>query len=132
MTDLDWRDRAECIGVEPELFFPVGHGGLAERQIAAAKAVCFDCPVTIECLEWALENGVAGVWGGLDDDERAELLKPQPHERRPNRPTQDEKFGTYSGVGRHRRRREALCQDCRDARTAYERHRKRRQRKASA
>jgi len=37
---------------------------------AAAKAVCASCPLRASCLEWALRNGMCGVWGGTDDAER--------------------------------------------------------------
>lgn len=67
----DWRHRAVCRDMDPELFFPVGNSGPAMAQTANAKAVCADCPVATECLDWALESGQdAGVWGGLSEDER--------------------------------------------------------------
>jgi WhiB family redox-sensing transcriptional regulator len=67
----DWMDRAACRDVDPELFFPVGTGVLAERQTSRAKAVCRRCPVRSECLRWAQHHSQDdGVWGGLDPDER--------------------------------------------------------------
>ena len=54
---MDWRHRAICRDEDPELFFPVGNSGPALLQIAEAKAVCQRCPVTSECLSWALETG---------------------------------------------------------------------------
>jgi WhiB family redox-sensing transcriptional regulator len=72
----EWRERAACRDVDPELFLPIGHGPAAEAQIAEAKAVCARCPVVQECLAWALETGQdAGVWGGLTEDERRELRR---------------------------------------------------------
>ncbi|WP_050545527.1 WhiB family transcriptional regulator [Mycobacteroides abscessus] len=68
---MDWRHKAVCRDEDPELFFPVGNSGPALAQIADAKLVCNRCPVTTECLTWALESGQdAGVWGGLSEDER--------------------------------------------------------------
>ncbi|WP_419186651.1 WhiB family transcriptional regulator [Mycobacteroides abscessus] len=50
--------------------------GPALAQIADAKLVCNRCPVTTECLTWALESGQdAGVWGGLSEDERRALKR---------------------------------------------------------
>jgi len=44
------------------------------RQTLRAKAVCAQCPVRSECLEWALETAQPhGVWGGLDEQEREHL-----------------------------------------------------------
>ena len=54
---MDWRHEAICRDEDPELFFPVGNSGPALSQIAQAKLVCHRCPVTSECLKWALETG---------------------------------------------------------------------------
>ncbi|MGZ4109289.1 MAG: WhiB family transcriptional regulator [Actinomycetota bacterium] len=71
-----WIDQARCIGEDPELFFPMGAPRLVTTQTARAKAVCRDCPVRIECLEWSLVTAQdAGVWGGLDEEERRELRR---------------------------------------------------------
>lgn len=68
---MDWRHRAACRDEDPELFFPIGTSGPALLQVEQAKAVCRRCPVTAECLSWALETGQdAGVWGGMSEDER--------------------------------------------------------------
>src|SRR6266536_1082482 len=68
---MDWRHRARCRDVDPELFFPVGTTGPAEAQVQAAKAICALCPVREECLQWALDTAQdAGVWGGLSEEVR--------------------------------------------------------------
>ena len=54
---MDWRHKAICRDEDPELFFPVGTSGPAIAQIADAKLVCNRCPVTAECLSWALDSG---------------------------------------------------------------------------
>ncbi len=62
---MDWRHRAACRDVDPELFFPIGNTGPAILQIEEAKQVCRRCDVTDACLRWALESGQeSGVWGG--------------------------------------------------------------------
>jgi WhiB family redox-sensing transcriptional regulator len=69
-----WRFQARCADQDPDLFFPVGSSGPAVRQTMLAKAVCAQCPVRAECLEWALETAQPhGVWGGLDEQERERL-----------------------------------------------------------
>lgn len=61
---------AECAGEDPELFFP--DDAQASESTARAKAVCARCPVRAECLKWAIDNRQThGIWGGLDESERA-------------------------------------------------------------
>jgi len=68
---MNWREDAACGDADPDLFFPIGTTGNALRQIDEAKRICRFCPVRIQCLAWALENGVPdGVWGGATEDER--------------------------------------------------------------
>jgi WhiB family redox-sensing transcriptional regulator len=70
-ADDEWRDRALCRDTDPSLFFPVGTTGLALVQIDHAKQVCRQCPVTQECLDFALAtNQDSGIWGGLSEEER--------------------------------------------------------------
>jgi len=66
-----WIERARCVGEDPELFFPVGTSAPAVEQTRRAKSVCRECPVIEVCLAWALDTCQdAGVWGGLDEEER--------------------------------------------------------------
>ena len=68
---MTWRDRATCLGEDPELFFPIGNTGPSLVQIEEAKTICGRCEVVDTCLRWAIESGAdTGVWGGLSDDER--------------------------------------------------------------
>jgi hypothetical protein len=55
---MNWREDAACGDADPDLFFPIGTTGNALRQIDEAKRICRFCPVHIQCLAWALENGV--------------------------------------------------------------------------
>jgi WhiB family redox-sensing transcriptional regulator len=76
VTRMDWRHRALCRDEDPELFFPIGTTGPAERQTEAAKGVCRSCAVVTDCLQWAMETGQdAGIWGGLTEDERRTLKR---------------------------------------------------------
>ncbi len=81
---MDWRHRALCRDEDPELFFPIGTTGPALTQVEKAKQVCGRCPVTQDCLIWALETGQdAGVWGGTSEEERRAIkrseFQPQLH-----------------------------------------------------
>lgn len=80
---LEWRDLAACNGFDPELFFPAGETGPAADQIRQAKRVCAGCEVQEDCLTYAIEtNQVAGVWGGLTEDERRPVRRRWLAERR--------------------------------------------------
>ncbi len=62
---------ANCLGVDPELFFP--EQGASTRE---AKEVCRGCQVREECLESALQNNEKfGIWGGLSARERRRILR---------------------------------------------------------
>ena len=74
-----WFERAGCAGEDPEVFFPVGTTPAALAQVRMAKSICARCPVSTECLRWALEtNQDAGVWGGLTEVERRALKRGGP------------------------------------------------------
>ncbi len=70
---MTWRDRAECSGSDPDLFFPSAGGTPA--QIRKAKAICDTCPVTVDCLDYQLQADTTmhsdwGIWGGTGPRER--------------------------------------------------------------
>lgn len=67
----DWRDRAACRDVDPDLFFPVGTSGPAQEQTKRAKALCVRCQVTDDCLTFALLALPEGIAGGMTAAERA-------------------------------------------------------------
>jgi WhiB family redox-sensing transcriptional regulator len=73
----DWQLSAACRGVDSSLFFhPEGERGAARSsREQSAKEVCTRCPVRAECASHALAvREPYGVWGGLTEDEREELL----------------------------------------------------------
>lgn len=73
--ETDWRQRANCKEIpDPDVFFPIGTTGTALDQIEQAKAICRQCNVQHDCLEWAIAtHQESGVWGGLSEDERKSL-----------------------------------------------------------
>ena len=75
-ADYSWRRESLCADTDPELFFPIGTTGQALLQIAKAKSVCCECPVHVECLEFALEtNQDTGIWGGTSEEERRQIRR---------------------------------------------------------
>ena len=68
---LAWQARANCMGVDPELFFP--ERGSSTRE---AKEVCRGCVVRVECLEFAIANSEKfGIWGGMSERERRRVRR---------------------------------------------------------
>ncbi len=66
-----WQSRANCMGVDPELFFP--ERGSSTRE---AKEVCRGCVVREDCLEFAIANGEKfGIWGGMSERERRRVRR---------------------------------------------------------
>jgi WhiB family redox-sensing transcriptional regulator len=73
-----WQDEANCLGVDPDLFFP--ERGASTRE---AKEVCRGCVVREDCLEFALANGEKfGIWGGMSERERRRIRRQRALARR--------------------------------------------------
>ena len=66
-----WMRRGACRGLGVDAFF-------AEDKAtqAGARAVCEDCPVRAECLDFALgDRTVTGIWAGTDDRQRRAIRR---------------------------------------------------------
>jgi WhiB family redox-sensing transcriptional regulator len=71
LEERPWAAYAACRQADPEQFFSTD-----EDDMAAAVRICRGCPVTNECLEWALETRVRyGIWGGTTERERRRMLR---------------------------------------------------------
>jgi WhiB family transcriptional regulator, redox-sensing transcriptional regulator len=73
-----WQLRAACRGPESTLFFPPPASERKEEREARetkAKSICAQCVVQRDCLDYALDiREPHGIWGGLNEHERRELL----------------------------------------------------------
>ena len=66
-----WRTDAACHGIDPDVFFPERGDAAGMR---AAKAICANCRVRSDCLDYAIENHEReGVWGGTAAKERRRI-----------------------------------------------------------
>jgi len=78
LPDLDtarfrpsWQRRAACRGEGTDAFF--ARHGADDR---AGKAICAGCPVSADCLEYALADpGLRGVWGGTSERTRQTMRR---------------------------------------------------------
>lgn len=90
-----WPDAGACNGHPyPELWDTckeeTGRPGQDYRdQVDTGKKICLEeCPVVVECREYAMELGMPwGIWGGMDPEERRvarqRMLKRRWRERAP-------------------------------------------------
>jgi len=73
-----WNQEAHCRNEDAALFFgPNGFEPKRERvaRESAAKAICRACPAVKACREYALSQAeLYGVWGGLGETDRREVL----------------------------------------------------------
>jgi len=75
LSSDDWTLRAACRGMGDALFPEV-------KDQSQAKKVCYGCPVCADCLAEALDNRIEwGVWGGMTERERRQLLRQRPDVR---------------------------------------------------
>lgn len=65
---LEVSDQALCAEVDPELWFPEKGG-----SSAAAKTLCFACPIREACLAYAMTTDEIGIWGGTSANDRRQL-----------------------------------------------------------
>jgi len=69
-----WQAKAACRGPQAAVFFPPPQferkADRLERE-RRAKAICAECAVRSECLDYAVAiNEPHGIWGGLNEHER--------------------------------------------------------------
>ena len=70
-----WQDLAACAGMDTDIFFPRENGGGGERErMRRARAVCRECPVRKDCLEFAIRLDCIGVFGGMTRQERDDYV----------------------------------------------------------
>ena len=69
--NTDWQEQARCAEIGTDLWFPeLGDPG------RAAKAICAECPVAAQCLQYAIDNGISdGIWGGVAGRRLAEMRR---------------------------------------------------------
>lgn len=76
-----WQFKAACRGPHSAVFFPPPHferkADRLERE-RRAKRICADCDVRDECLGYSIQiKEPHGIWGGLNEAERRDLLEPE-------------------------------------------------------
>ena len=71
LTINAWREKRACAGMATANFFPQTRG-IAKKTIA----VCDECPVKWDCLNYAVINGIEhGIWGGTTESQRIHVIR---------------------------------------------------------
>jgi len=66
---MGWKDRAECKGVDTNVFFS---GAASTAQ--AVERYCSKCLVSDQCLaEGMASSRVFGIWGGTTQSDRTRM-----------------------------------------------------------
>lgn len=77
-VDELWQYRAACRGPHSAIFFPparLERRPDKRRREQRAKEICAECPVRLDCLNYAVRiREQHGIWGGLTEKERRVLL----------------------------------------------------------
>jgi hypothetical protein len=71
-----------CMTIDSETFFPELKSpknkinkAIYEGRVSAAKEICRDCNFVVDCLKYALNNDVVGIWGATDEKERKNIRR---------------------------------------------------------
>lgn len=66
-----WFRDAACAELPWTMFFNSTEGGRQDERKLPGLEVCRTCPVTAQCLEWAIQtNCKAGIFGGKTTAQR--------------------------------------------------------------
>jgi WhiB family redox-sensing transcriptional regulator len=78
-----WKADARCARPDqhlPRNFFYPPKGS----SLAGVQAYCAECPVRLDCLEYAIKHRERqGIWGGTSERERRRIVRERKGERRP-------------------------------------------------
>jgi len=73
-----WQSKAACRGPQAVVFFPPSHTERKDERLGrerAAKAICRNCSVQQQCLDYAMRiREPHGIWGGRNEVERKQMM----------------------------------------------------------
>lgn len=58
---------------EPDIWFSTGSSAFEREDRRVAVRACADCWMRVECLDYALEHDVEGIWGGKTKGQRESM-----------------------------------------------------------
>ena len=81
---LDSEVTPPCAEADPDAFFPRDDFDAVDAGMRApvtydneraAKAICEECPMKVDCLIFAMKTGQQGIWGGTTESERKKMRR---------------------------------------------------------
>jgi WhiB family redox-sensing transcriptional regulator len=76
---MSWQRHAACRDQDADLFFPASDddtSALVARHKLAVAPICGACPVSAECLRWALDMGEdTGLWAATTPTDRGAIRR---------------------------------------------------------
>ena len=72
----EWMKQGACTDptIDPDWFFPDTENN-RDQEIKTALNMCVQCPVRINCLQYAIDSWpVHGIWGGLRNKQIKEIV----------------------------------------------------------
>lgn len=100
MSASEWHDRAACSGTDDPVFFPSESESVAAER--AGAQYCYGCPVYVQCLNSAIENGDVGIWAATSTDLRKKLRRKRNRKKCPG--CQNERLSFWADA--------AACMSC--------------------
>jgi len=80
-----WRNKAACKGLTEDKgydWFPARgryvttrHGSQVSPKTKTLLDICNECPVKIECRDYAITHNQPGIWGGTSSRQRRAMKK---------------------------------------------------------
>ena len=71
MSDTSWMSNRVCAGKTEYFFSPQTETKKARQaRETVAMSLCRQCPVMLQCRDYARENSELGIWGGEDEEAR--------------------------------------------------------------
>jgi WhiB family redox-sensing transcriptional regulator len=126
---MEWMRDAACAGQPVDTFFPpepeegvVTSLKLRRAELREARnhalAFCNLCKVKKKCLDFALDNGEVGIWGGTTERQRQRESEASDRAARREVPNMDS-HGTEADYQKHLRLNTVPCAECRRGHARY-------------
>lgn len=71
VTKQPWMDQSLCRNENLTIFFPSRY---TENNVAKPFSICKNCPVKIQCLQYAYSTDSMGIWSSTTEYQRNIIL----------------------------------------------------------